>query len=645
MLVFIGAILAKPVSPEPAELGALTQPRSLGTDDDKPKTRDGLEVWDTGQPSPKALATTDLDSKTGWKRIPPSEKHDSFQGDAVITNGRILAVLRRKSPAVEIYSASNLKVGREDSAHPTGAVRLRLQLLKSDKESSAQLEEISLVENAKGAVMLEASYLTANKEPITARFRIKRGEDLIQVEPGANAAKLNVECPSRYVVLPDFFADDIFIDARSVAPDSMELPSENFVLHLAAPSPLPLSPGGRGRGEGGEAIVMCAFENRQHDVKVALAGKGDERVVVGSVIDFEGKKIWVDLLKAPQVWHTLNLKAEDTGKTLPLEWKMPFPAQWRVDFTQANGLSDSWEMLLQADKGEGYVKPTWLGAGEDHLGTNRKRWNTVLGWYPYPCWSDLRGHGYLQPIESKALQFQGPVVIYPINRVKQTPLDVYTVVDVMRNTLGVGPCEYILDLEGQKAEYKGRATCSCRDELAAIYEKNRQKQERAKIDKILDDGLIFVKHIRGRITRYVEFGHKMREYLAEQQKAHPELSKVLDELDKIAGAIDARVAARADEIKTPAYVAAMNEDFRKKIRDDDGPNALANCKKYSEALVEIGGNQDELAGECRWVVKSLRQKAGMLLAQDPRLVDIAAEIRSRTQVALRNPANHEGAHH
>jgi hypothetical protein len=200
-------------------------------------------------------------------------------------------------------------------------------------------------------------------------------------------------------------------------------------------------------------------------------------------------------------------------------------------------------------------------------------------------------------------------------------------------------------LEGQKAEYKGRATCSCRDELAAIYEKNRQKQERPKIDKILDDGLIFVKHIRGRIERYVDFGHQMREYLAAQKKAHPELSQGLDELDKIAAEIDARVAARANEIKTPAYVAALNEDFRKNVRDDDGPNALANSKKYSEALVEIGGNQDELAGECRWVVKSLRQKAGMLLAQDPRLVGIAAEIRARTQVALRNPANHEGAHH
>jgi len=61
--------------------------------------------------------------------------------------------------------------------------------------------------------------------------------------------------------------------------------------------------------------------------------------------------------------------------------------------------------------------------------------------------------------------------------------------------------------------------------------------------------------------------------------------------------------------------------------------------------VEIGDNQDELSGECRWVVKSLRQKAGLLLAQEPKAAAIATEVRARTQEALRFPANHEGAHH
>src|SRR5262249_35176382 len=153
-----------------------------------------------------------------------------------------------------------------------------------------------------------------------------------------------------------------------------------------------------------------------------------------------------------------------------------------------------------------------------------------------------------------------------------TPLDAYTVVDVMRNTLGVGPCEHILDLEGQKAEYKGRATCAVRDTLTPIYEKGQQKEKRADVEKALDDGLAFVKHIRGRITRYVEFGQKTRVYLAEQKKAHPELAEAIAELEQLNDEIDRRVMARADKIRTPDDVAKMNEEFRKNVLGAEGPD-------------------------------------------------------------------------
>jgi hypothetical protein len=34
-----------------------------------------------------------------------------------------------------------------------------------------------------------------------------------------------------------------------------------------------------------------------------------------------------------------------------------------------------------------------------------------------------------------------------------------------------------------------------------------------------------------------------------------------------------------------------------------------------------------------------------MLASDPKLAEVAAAIRAKTQEALRNPANHEGARH
>jgi hypothetical protein len=580
----------------------------------------GIQVWDTGRPAAGALPADLLAGKNDWTGLPVGKTADAFQGDAVLSNGRIVAVFRKHEAAVEVHAVK-----------PAGAVaRLRLRLLTASGEPAARLERVALVENTRGSACLEASYKTAGGAAVTGRFRLKRGEVAVQAEPGTGAGRLRVECPGRFVVLPDFFADDITLDATRLPLATVELPSENFVLHLTGQ---------------GDAIALCVFENRQQDVKVSLAGTGGERHVTGSEIGFEGKKVWVALLEAPRIWHTTDLKADDTGKIVSLDWKMPFPAQWRVDFTRPDDLTDSWEMLLQEKKGGQYTKPSWLGSGEDHLPSSRRRWNTVLGTYPYPCWSDSERQGYVQPLRSRVLKFQGPLVVYPINRVKQTPLDAYTVVDVMRNTLGVGPCEHILDLEGQRSEYRGRATCSVRDTLTPIYAAKEQKKQRARVDKTLDEGLTFVKHIRGRITRYVEFGHKLRQYLAEQKQAHPEQAEFIAAMDQLAQEIDQRVARRVDKIQTPEHVAQMNAEFRKNVLDYDGPDALQRCRDYTRALVVIGDNQDELSGECRWVLKTLRQRAGILMALDPRVAPIASEIRVRTQEALRNPANHEGARH
>src|SRR5208283_3507068 len=122
--------------------------------------------------------------------------------------------------------------------------------------------------------------------------------------------------------------------------------------------------------------------------------------------------------------------------------------------------------------GDGYIKPSWLTqdgkisaanrtkSGEidddayhtgwiasDRVNAARDRWTTVLKWVLYPCWSDRAGKGFLQPLQHKRLTFDGPVLIYPITRLTQTPIAQYTPVDVMRATLGVGPCQHLLDTE------------------------------------------------------------------------------------------------------------------------------------------------------------------------------------------------------
>jgi hypothetical protein len=579
-----------------------------------------LAVWDTQQQSSEPLSGAALGAKNGWSKIAPQQTAASFAGDAVLSNGRITAVVRRRGSAVEVYS--------EGDQGPV--FRLRLVLETPVGEPTKELDALQLIENTRSAAGLRVSWKTAPGEPVAGQFRIQRGQVFVQTEPGAGAGRLRTECPGRFVILPDFFADDILVDARRMPLSGMEIPSDNFVLHLAGK---------------GDAIGMCVFENRQQDVRVALAGEGKDRVITGSEIGFEGKKIWVAVLQAAGIWHHREVEADDAGEVLPLDWTMPFPAQWRVDFTRSDSLTDSWEMLLQEKKNARYVKPSWLGGREETLNLNRWRWNTYLDTFSYPCWSDHERQGYLQPIKKELVQFQGPAVLYPVNRVKDTALDAFTVVDLMRNTLGNGPCEHVLDVEGQRTDYKGRPTCGVQGLLEEIYSAHLQKKKRPEVEKHLEDGLAFVTHIRSRITRYIEFGHKMRAYLAEQKKEHPELANPLTELDRIVERIDTHVAPETAKIPKPDYVVRLTEDFRKNVLDYDGPDALERCKQYGKALTDIGGNQDELVGESRWVARTLRQRAAVLVAQEARLAPIAAEIRARTQEVLRNPAGYEWSRH
>jgi hypothetical protein len=202
---------------------------------------------------------------------------------------------------------------------------------------------VALVEHGKGGVTVEVGGKNG-----AARLKLKKGDVAVEVQPGEGAGKLRVECPTRFIVLPDFFADDILIDARKL------------------PARRPRS----------RAKISCfsSGEGRRHrDVglreqgagRAALAKRrGDDRVVAASEIEFgKNRKIWVSVLEAPQIWHVKELRPEDAEKSVPLDWKMPFRAAWRCDLTRSNDLADSWDMLLQKDKDGEYLKPAGWAAG------------------------------------------------------------------------------------------------------------------------------------------------------------------------------------------------------------------------------------------------------------------------------------------
>jgi len=123
------------------------------------------------------------------------------------------------------------------------------------------------------------------------------------------------------------------------------------------------------------------------------------------------------------------------------------------------------------------------------------------------------------------------------------------------------------------------------------------------------------------------------------------LEEPLIEMEEIVAQFDEQLTARRDAIKSVEYVVALNDEFRKNLLGYEGADSLERLKDFTNALTGVGGNQDRLVGECRWIVRALRQRAALAMAVNPEFADIAKEIRAKTQSVLLKPSAYEGARH
>lgn len=588
-----------------------------------------VHLYDTRSHAAESWSGASVVERDGWELLPEDETEAAILGDVVLTNDRLAVVVRKQGHGGEVYAFG------ED-----GATK-RVVLCPNAEETAWRVKSVQIRENTKESGCVEVAFTRNETSGLTVptecamSFALQIGQVFVQTEPVRDVRGLEIVAPADYAVIPDFFADDIVIGGGDISAASAELPGDNFLLEMLGK---------------GDSIVLCVSKNRERDFGITLGGEGDTRGIERATLEYgEAGVIWIAVLEGTNVWTEYTVARRDAGKTIDLEWQAPFPAQWRVDWRLDDGFTDSWEMLLQRADGT-YEKHGWLGTPEavgtaDWLRNDGQRWTTVLGWFRYPCWIDNQLNAYLLPLEKNVVCFEGPVLIYPIDRVRSTPLERFTVVDIVRATLGVGPCEYILDLEGQQLQFRGMATCAARDVIKPIVAEGKQNEKREEIERALTNALAFVKHIRGRIEEYRAFGREMTAYVEEKRAAHPELAAFLEEMKSLTAEIESYFEKRRDEIRSPSDVEEMMHGFRKTLDDVRGQAAIARCKEFTRALTDIGANQDELVGECRVAVKRLRQRAGLASADFPEAADIASEIREKTQDILRNPASYEAPRH
>ena len=182
----------------------------------------------------------------GWTRLEEDDRGHRFAACPMLTNDKIVAVLKPGAAAIDLYwrQTQGLKLCA------------RLQPVCG---GSAEFERdsVAIRENSRASVAIQVEFRSPRNEPCHITYELAAGAAFLTTTAGPGVESLRVRAPCRFAVLPDFFGDDIVVDAAAIPVPRAELPSENFLLNMI---------------QGGEAIVMTVSESRANDIAVALSG-------------------------------------------------------------------------------------------------------------------------------------------------------------------------------------------------------------------------------------------------------------------------------------------------------------------------------------------------------------------------------------
>lgn len=541
---------------------------SLRGEEETPFTR----LFDTGTSSVQPLADEIVVKRAGWTLVPEDQVEHRFSGDAVLLNDKLAVVVRKHERAVEVYSKA------------AAGLKHRATLAPVDGSSSGigSPDALKIIENTSSAVMVEASFKGGGSTALC--LRLTAGEAILEIRPGEGAKSVQVLTKTRYVVVPDYFGDDMVFDtgAPSARPSSplgergTLLPAENLCLNLL---------------DGGDAILMTVVQSSEQDVwltgDAGSREQGPGRDRCSSQINcLKDKSIWLAFLESPGLWHAGVASARGA-------WKPPFAAKWRCSLLHTNGVADSWT----TEKPDGTVPERSADS------------------VPVPP-----GHTTVKRTEVPAPS--GPLLVYLIDRRAATPLTATCPTDVMRSTLGVGPCQYILACEGFAAQDDPTPN-GVMSWVEKQFEQNKAKKAADDVKERLEVMTEHVAEARTRIQSYGEFAGQVRKLLANKAGAEPFL-QIAEDLDR--------------SVAIGLMPTASVERARQWAGDVAGllgvENALAACQRLGAQLRLLGAAQDGTLAKCRMAVRRLRAQSKTEAANHSPASDLALEVGRLAELRL-----------
>jgi hypothetical protein len=194
---------------------------------------------------------------------------------------------------------------------------------------------------------------------------------------------------------------------------------------------------------------------------------------------------------------------------------------------------------------------------------------------------------------------RGGYVVYALDRTKETPLTVYCPVDVLRNTLGCGPCQYVLDAEGAGAEQQVTPD-SVADWVEQQFARGRQERRADQIDERLKAAVAHVQWMADRLTGYEGLGTRILAALAGEG---PQDDPAAAPLVRLAAGLRSEATTLDYGLEVTARAAAIAGRLAQLARAGGGADEAA---KLCDDLRAVGAAQDRALAKCRLTVRRMR---------------------------------------
>ncbi|MCK5850414.1 MAG: hypothetical protein KAH23_05815 [Kiritimatiellae bacterium] len=502
-------------------------------------------MYDTGKSSAKLLKPSAIRKKSGWTELAEDDTKHQFKGDTVLVNNRIAVVVRKEGAGAEVYMLTEKNPEYRTTLIPEG----------SAKGSGLKQISVKIKENNPSGAYLSAEYKAAERE-ITIGYKLTPGEPSVTVHCDKGLKNLKITADIRYVLVPNFFGDDMVFTGTSLDVDSIPLPAEKMFLNMIT---------------GGNSIMMCVCEDDKQDCRVVFSGAGKKRIIVGAeVLAVQDKKIWISFLEDKGIWADHQASAKHAMK-----WVPPFSARWRLNVLEDAGLAGSFL-------------------------------------YTKELAAEKTGRGLL---------------VYPLERDRTTPYTAFCMRDIMKNTLGVGPCEYIISVEGLSAATPHEVT----EWVKKLFKKKRDKRNADQIKERLDQMVGHIKHAQKRIDKYERTANQIKIVCANEQNACPENVKIIAIINKLADGINQSIVMKKEALSACGFGAQYSNKILRLIGKK---GALAECGELSAKIQEIGNAQDRSLAKCRMAGRWLSLQCKELKEANPDVGNFLKAVDGHIQTLL-----------